>query len=101
MTSNNATLITIITEAALETTLIKDIEDLGAPGYSISNARGKGSRGVRDAAWEANSNIRMEIICSDAVANKIMEHLEQKYYQNYAMVCFSAAVSVLRPQKFN
>ncbi len=101
MTDNNATLITIITEAALETTLIKDIEELGAPGYSISNARGKGNRGLRDAAWEANSNIRIEVICSDIVASKISEHLEQKYYQNYAMVCFSAEVNVLRPKKFN
>jgi len=101
MKTKNATLITIFTEAALENSLINDIEKLGAPGYTITNARGKGSRGLRGAAWEANSNIRVEIICSNSVAKKITTHIEETYYENYAMVSFSTEVSVLRADKFN
>ena len=38
-------LLTIITEAAIEKRLLQDLEQLGARGYTISEARGKGSRG--------------------------------------------------------
>lgn len=100
MTHENSSLLTIITEAALETQLLKDFAQLGAPGYTITNARGKGSRGTRGAAWEANSNIRIEIICDLEVANRITDHLRQRYFENYAMVTFIAAVDVMRPEKF-
>jgi hypothetical protein len=42
-------LLTVITEAALERELIAEIESLGARGYTISDARGKGSRGLRSS----------------------------------------------------
>jgi hypothetical protein len=42
-------LLTIVTKAAPEDTLVRDIETLGARGYTITDARGKGSRGQRDA----------------------------------------------------
>lgn len=100
MTHENINLVTIFTEAALESQLIKDIEQFGAPGYTITNARGKGSRGRRGASWEANSNIRIEIICSVDIAKKITEHLQDTYYDNYAMVTFISKIDVLRPEKF-
>ena len=42
MSDNIKKLLTIVTEAALENILIKDIERLGAQGYTITDARGKG-----------------------------------------------------------
>ena len=100
MKTENTILLTIYTEAALETNLVKDIDALGASGYTITNARGKGSRGLRGASWEANSNIRIEILCSDQVAQTITSHLKKTYYDNYAMVTFTTCVNVLRPEKF-
>lgn len=100
MKNESATLITIFTETALETKLIKDMERLGAPGYTITNARGKGAQGVRDASWGASANIRVEVLCSQAVAEKITAHIEETYYDNYAMVSFVTRVDVLRPEKF-
>lgn len=100
MKTENTILLTIYTEAALETNLVKDIDALGAPGYTITNARGRGSRGLRGASWEANSNIRVEILCSDEVAQTLISHLQKTYYANYAMVTFTSSVDVLRPEKF-
>ena len=57
-------------------------------------------RGVRNAGWESNSNIRIEVICTAAVASAISLHLQDNYYANYAMVVYSSDVSVLRPDKF-
>lgn len=97
---NNATLLTIITESALETQLLKHINSLDISGYTITNARGKGSRGPRGASWEANSNIRIEVICSSLLAEKATSLLQELYYDNYAMVIFSSDIQVLRPDKF-
>lgn len=93
-------LLTIVTEAALETHLTRDLDKLGAPGYTITNARGRGQRGVRQATWESDSNIRVEIICDDATAEKITRHLREHYYDNYAMILTLSDVEVLRPEKF-
>lgn len=100
MKNENTKLVTIFTEAALESQLVKDIDNLGAPGYTITNARGKGNRGLRGASWEANSNIRIEILCAPKIAEQICQHLQKTYYDNYAMVTFSSDIQVLRPEKF-
>ena len=94
-------LVTIITETALESEILKAVEKLGASGYTITDARGKGSRGIRDAGWAISSNIRIEIICSDELAENICTFLNEHYYNNYAMVVFESEVSVLREDKFN
>ncbi|MCB1963722.1 MAG: transcriptional regulator [Rhodocyclaceae bacterium] len=93
-------LLTIVTEAAIESTLVRDLERLGAHGYTITEARGKGSRGVRNAGWDASSNIRIEVVCSADTAAAIAAHLQQHYYANYAMIIFMSDVEVLRPEKF-
>lgn len=93
-------LLTIITEAALESVLIKEFESLGARGYTITDARGKGRRGLRDAAWDESSNIRIEILCDAEIADAIARHLWARYYDDYGMVLFVNDVSVLRPEKF-
>lgn len=38
----NRTLLTIITEAAVEHALLKDLEKLGIKGYTVSDVRGRG-----------------------------------------------------------
>lgn len=100
MNSAMRKLLTIITETALESVLIKDLERLGIRGYTITDARGKGSRGTRNAAWAESSNIRVEIVCDAATADAVTAHLQAHYYQNYAMILFMSDVAVLRPEKF-
>lgn len=94
-------LVTIITEAALEFELLEVLDTLGASGYTITNARGKGSRGVRDAGWTSSSNIRIEVICSEELATTLTGYLHENFYNNYAMVVYESDVSVLREDKFN
>ncbi len=100
MTGTPRKLLTIVTEAALEGLLVKDFESLGARGYTITDARGKGSRGRRDAAWDENRNIRIEILCDAVVAEAIARHLEATYYEHYGMVLYVAEVLVRRAEKF-
>ena len=93
-------LVTIITEAVLEAELRDVLEALGVSGYTITNARGRGSRGVRDAGWTSSSNIRIEVICSDSLATTITRLLRENYYNNYAMVVYESDVHVMREDKF-
>jgi nitrogen regulatory protein PII len=94
------TKVTIVTEAVLERQLTDDLKRLGAHGYTVTDARGEGSRGVRAADWEYSSNIRLETICEQRVAEEIMQHLSHTYYANYAMIAFTSEVEVMRPEKF-
>ncbi|HXG60461.1 MAG TPA: transcriptional regulator [Planctomycetota bacterium] len=96
-----AKLVTIITERVIEPEIIRELDALGAPGYTISDARGKGHRGVRDAGWEHGENIRVEVVCEDRLAQAIADVLRERYYENYAMILFISDVQVLRPEKFS
>jgi len=100
MNSPMRKLLTIITESALENVLIKELERLGALGYTITDARGKGNRGMRDAVWGESSNIRIEVVCDVVTADAIAALLQARYYDDYGMILFVSDVSVLRPEKF-
>ncbi len=93
-------LVVIITEGALENTLARELIALGAHGYTVSDVRGRGSRGTRESALEADRNIRIDVICDEAVAERIATAMQERYYDNYAMTLFVADIGVLRPQKF-
>lgn len=93
-------LITIITESSLESALAEDVKRLGAHGYTVTEARGEGSRGTRSGDWDQSSNIRMEVICETRVKDAILLHLSEHYYRDYAMVLYVTDVEVLRPEKF-
>ncbi|MBW3551266.1 MAG: transcriptional regulator [Proteobacteria bacterium] len=100
MNPSTRKLLTIVTESTLERVLAADIERLGGHGYTITDARGKGSRGPRNASWSESSNIRIEVVCDDATAQAITAHLQARYYADYGMILFISEVEVLRPEKF-
>lgn len=93
-------LLTVVTESALESRMRRDLQRLGASGYTITDARGKGHRGVRDAGWDASGNIRVEVVCDEPTARRIAAHLQQTYYDDYAMILLLSDVEVMRPEKF-
>lgn len=93
-------LVTIICEAQIENNLVEDFDKLEVGGYTICEATGDGSRGVRAGNWEQDRNIRIEIVCSTEEADKIMKHLYAEYYENYAIISYQTDVRVIRDDKF-
>lgn len=88
-------LVTIVTESALEQKLKRELETLDAKGYTIVNARGSGHQGSREGNWgEASTNIRIEIVCTEAVAHAIAEHCDRHYFANFAMIVYISDVLV-------
>lgn len=95
MQSLSRKLLTIITEAVIEKDLIAAIERLGASGYTITDARGKGHRGARNAGWELDANIRIEVVCEESLAQAIAARLKEHFYKNFAMILFVSNVDLL------
>jgi hypothetical protein len=93
-------LLTIVTEAVLERELLAEFAALGVRGYTITDARGRGSRGTRQSEWAQEANIRIEIVCEPALAEQVAARLRERYYDHYAMILYLHDVSVLRPEKF-
>jgi len=96
---NNLNLLTIIAEEALAATIEKEIAAMGARGYTSSTVSGKGPHGVRDNQWEGE-NIKIETIVSAESCTKILAHLQQKYFDRYAMIAFHHPVTVVRTSHF-
>jgi nitrogen regulatory protein P-II 2 len=93
-------LVTVIAEALLEHRLVHEVQAAGATGWTIGPARGEGSRGVRAGDWEGG-NIRLETLCSPAVADRLLQALERDFFPHYAVVAFVHPVSVLRGEKYD
>lgn len=91
------TLLTIITEAAIEQPILRDAEQLGITGYTVSDARGRGRHGLRDAAWDETANIRIDVICTRAQAEQVLTHIKKRYYPDYAMMAFLQEAEILLP----
>ena len=93
-------LLTVVCEAELEALVAEDVLRLGARGYTVTDARGQGSHGARDASWHHSGNVRFEILCDVKTGSEIARHLRQRYFTDYAMVCYFSDAQVLRQGKF-
>lgn len=93
-------LLVVVCEASLEQAIVADLLAQGVHGYTISDARGSGAHGRRDAAWPPSANIRIEVLCGEKTALNILNHLQVTYYANFGMVAFLSDVLVMRPEKF-
>lgn len=92
-------LVTIVAEAVLEKRLLEEIRRQGAKGYTLTEARGEGSRGLRTMDWEGQ-NIRLEAIVSEGVAERILQVLQEHYFPYYAVIAFVENVEVVRGHKY-
>ena len=92
-------LVTIVAEGLLEKRLVEEVKRLGAKGYTITPARGEGSRGIRSVDWEGQ-NIRLETIVSEEVALRILQRLQEEYFPHYAVIAYVENVWVVRGEKY-
>jgi len=92
-------LITIVSERLLKNQIIKKIQECGAKGYTMVEATGEGSRGIRASEFEGR-NIKFEVIASNEVANKIFQVISAEYFENFAVIVYSQNVEVVRGDKY-
>lgn len=87
-------LLTILSEAVLEDILIDEIMALGAKGYTISEARGRGTHGVRSGKWTAGGNIRIDVIGDAALCVRIVERLQAAYERDYGLLMYTCPIEL-------
>ncbi len=92
-------LVTIVAEPVLEERLIDALHRLGARGHTVAEVRGAGSRGMR-ASDPPGQGVRIEVVVSTAVADRILEHVAEHYFSNYAVIAFVSDVAVVRGEKY-
>ncbi len=94
MTTQPMTLLVIISEAVLEDTLIDEITDLGAKGYTITDARGRGTHGTRAGRWTQGGNIRIEVIGNAQLCGRIVERLQRAYEKDYGLLMYTVPIEL-------
>lgn len=100
MSKHPKTLLVIVAEAVLEKNLVRDVRELGAQGWTVSEVHGAAREGVREGAWEADRTVEMKVICDAAVADAIAERVMAAYAPHYSLAMYFSTVSVLRPERF-
>ncbi len=90
--------VTIVAEAVLESRLIAAIRDVGARGWTLTEVRGEGSRGVRASEWEGN--VKIETLVPSAVADRLLAVLARDFFPNFAVVAYADRVRVVRGEKY-
>lgn len=95
--------VVIVTESIIKDKLIEHITSMGAKGYTIDTVCGKGERGVRDddtLLGDFLRNIKVDIITTEEIAEKIAVTVVEKFFKNYAGIVYIEDVKVLRAKKF-
>lgn len=92
-------LVTIVTERILEDRLLRMLDEKGAKGYTLTQATGKGSRGVRASEWEG-PDTRIETLVSAPVADAIVAHISQYFFEHYAVIVYVQDAAVVRGDKY-
>lgn len=99
MQTATVSLVTIVSESVLVERLVELLKANGATGYSVTDARGEGSRGRRVGEIPGD-NVRIESLVSASVAQRVLEDLVASYFANYAVVAWVAEVQVVRGEKY-
>ena len=92
-------LVTIITERIFRNEILEKVKELGATGYTLTDATGEGSRGVRASDWEGK-NVKIEVVASNEVGNAIIDFIADVYFENYSVIAYAYPVSVVRGEKY-
>jgi nitrogen regulatory protein P-II 2 len=95
----SAKLVTIVAEPVLEEKLVAELHALGARGHTAVPSRGSGSRGMR-ASDPPGAGVRIELVVSEAVADRILDHVATRYFPHYAVIALVADVQVVRGEKY-
>lgn len=99
MSTTELTLVTLIAERVLEAKLTKLVITNGATGYTVTDARGEGSRHVGSHTFEGR-NVKVEAVVSPSVAEKILAEVAEKYFPHYGVIAYSNPISVVRGDKY-
>lgn len=89
--------VTVIVDAVLESTLIKECMKLGAPGYTCINCRGKRPEHLiegSDPFTDELPFVRIEMLVAPDVADRIVEYVNGRIFRGWAHTACVETVKV-------
>ena len=92
-------LVTIIAESVIEHRLTVDLLGVGATGFSVVEGRGEGTRHLHASDFPG-ANVRIETVVQPEVADRILTHLAERYFQDYSIIAYQTDVAVVRSDKY-
>jgi nitrogen regulatory protein P-II 2 len=92
-------LVTIVTERVLTESLVATLKRMGATGYTVTEASGEGSRGLRTGEVPGD-NQKIDVLVDTVVADQILDLLAANYFPYYAIVAWVTDVVVVRSEKY-
>ena len=99
MQTTTLPMLTIIAEEVLKERLIEDLKHAGVKGYTWTLVEGEGSRHMR-AGEVPGQNVKLEVITTAEVTDRLLERLTKSYFPNYAVIAFVSQVQVVRGEKY-
>lgn len=92
--------VTIVAEAYVESRLLDGLATSGARGWTVTTARGMGPKhsGVSDIE---GGSIRVEVLGSKRVAERIWQMLRDDYFTNYSIAAWEYPVTVARVDRYD
>lgn len=98
MTTVTHRLVTIIAERSLRERLLDAVHELGATGHTMVDVQGEGSR--RSRAIRGGPSVKIEVIVTHEVAERIARHVAERYFSHYSAIVYLQDVEVLRGSKY-
>ncbi|MFK8184939.1 MAG: hypothetical protein AB8B99_16330 [Phormidesmis sp.] len=91
--AQQATKLVIVTEKLLLNKIAKIIDAAGAPGYTVIETGGRGSRNVRSSGkpsvGDSASNIKFEVLTpSREMAVQISDEVAAKFFEDYSGISY-------------
>lgn len=92
--------VTIVAESVVESRLLDGLAASGARGWTITPARGMGPKHQGMSEIEGGS-IRVEVLTSAVVAERIWQLLREDYFTNYSIAAWEYPVRVYRAERYS
>lgn len=93
------TLLTIVAESLIESRLIDDLVSCGVIGWTLTPVRGAGPANRRLSEVEGG-NVKIEVLASQEVADKVWDLLTNRYFPNYAVTAWQSSALVSRLDRY-
>jgi len=94
-------LVTVVGETVIMDDIAKEGLKLGATGYTLGEVIGQGSRSARNVIVTGSSKtMKAEFVVPMNVAEKILKHVSDHYFEHYACIAWLSDVQVVRGESY-
>jgi nitrogen regulatory protein PII len=96
----NVKMLTITCEILAQKNVIDILQKHQVSGYTIYEAEGNGTKGMRGKGFKNEKNVKIETILTEKTAEKIIEDILSTLISDFAIIFYLSDVQVARTEKF-